>query len=293
MVCSDNDMSGCVISSQPEVCVLNTDVGVAVSVSLCSFHVGRCHDDPLFFISEEVCDPAISGKLEWVKFRAQMSSKSPVRQTCGLDTCYQWETCTGEETLLVLENLEIIFDISRTGSSKTPTGVKAHISTSLSKIWIIVKYLVLVHPRGLERFIGKDWILISLRSIFLSEMVDKTVWMWSVEVHTPHCCFVYIISIWFFHILTLCQTFCFFSASMKCQCKSARNCEQDEKLMFCIKLTRSPRTRSLNLCSMAALKCANYDFEILSEGVCESRWSVLYLQLLLMKQVEKCPVDTC
>uniref|UniRef100_A0A674NEW6 Complement component 6, duplicate 1 n=2 Tax=Takifugu rubripes TaxID=31033 RepID=A0A674NEW6_TAKRU len=141
--------------SQPEaLCILNTDVGVAVSVSLCTFHVGRCHGDPLFFISEGVCDPAVSGKLEWIKFRAQMSSKSPVRQMCGLDTCYQWETCV---------------------------------------------------------------------------------------------------------------------ASKKCECKSARNCERDEQQMFCIKLTRSPRARSMDLCSMAALKCANYDFEILSEGVCESR----------------------
>lgn len=108
-MCSDNDMSGCVNSSQPEaLCILNTDVGVAVSVSLCSFHVGRCHGDPLFFISEGVCDPAISGKLEWFKFRAQMSSKSPVRQKCGLDTCYQWETCTGEETLLIYRTSKLI-----------------------------------------------------------------------------------------------------------------------------------------------------------------------------------------
>lgn len=94
----DNNTSACVGSSQPEaLCILNTDVGVAVSVSHCSFHAGRCHGDPLFFISEGVCDPTQSAQLEWVKFRAQMSSKSSVRETCGLDTCYQWETCSGEE----------------------------------------------------------------------------------------------------------------------------------------------------------------------------------------------------
>lgn len=84
--------------SQPEaLCILNTDVGAAVSMSLCSYHAGRCHGDPLFFITEGVCDPAHSAKLDWLKFRAQMSSKSPVQEPCGLDTCYQWETCSGEE----------------------------------------------------------------------------------------------------------------------------------------------------------------------------------------------------
>lgn len=62
-----------------------------------------------------------------------------------------------------------------------------------------------------------------------------------------------------------------FSASQKCECKPARNCERDEQHMFCIQLSRSPRARSMGLCSMAALKCANYQFDIVSEGACESR----------------------
>lgn len=65
--------------------------------------------------------------------------------------------------------------------------------------------------------------------------------------------------------------FCLLSASQKCDCKAARNCEREQRQMFCVQLSRSPRPRSLDLCSMAALKCANYQFEIVSEGVCESR----------------------
>lgn len=59
----------------------------------------------------------------------------------------------------------------------------------------------------------------------------------------------------------------------KCECRAARDCPRVEKNMFCVKLTRTQRTRSMDLCSMAALKCASYEFEILNEGVCESRWS--------------------
>uniref|UniRef100_A0A8P4KJ15 Complement component 6, duplicate 2 n=1 Tax=Dicentrarchus labrax TaxID=13489 RepID=A0A8P4KJ15_DICLA len=141
--------------SQPEsLCILNIDVGVTMSMSLCSFLAGRCHNDPLFFVSEGVCEEDNSAQLEWAKFRAQMSSKSSVQVPCEHDTCFEWETC---------------------------------------------------------------------------------------------------------------------SASKKCECKAARDCPRSEERMFCVKLTRNQSTRSMNLCSMAALKCASYQFEILNEGVCESR----------------------
>lgn len=92
----------CVCSSQPaNVCILNVEVGVAVSMSLCSFQAGQCHNDPLFFISDGPCDPADVAKLEWAKFRAAMSSKSSIQQPCDLDTCYEWETCSGEWTQII------------------------------------------------------------------------------------------------------------------------------------------------------------------------------------------------
>ncbi|XP_026195643.1 complement component C6 [Anabas testudineus] len=141
--------------SQPaNLCVLNVDIGVTVSMSLCSFHAGRCHGDPLFFVSEGACNPADSAKLEWAKFRAKMSNKSSVQEPCELDTCYEWETCS----------------------------------------------------------------------------VSKT-----------------------------------------CECRAARDCPKVEKHMFCVKLTRTQRVRSMDLCSMAALKCSSYQFEVINEGVCESR----------------------
>ncbi|KAF3848775.1 hypothetical protein F7725_015272 [Dissostichus mawsoni] len=141
--------------SQPEtLCILNIDLGVTVAMSLCSFHAGRCHSDPLFFVSEGSCDGVDAAKLEWANFRANMSSKSSAQEPCNLDTCYDWETC---------------------------------------------------------------------------------------------------------------------SALKKCECKAARDCPGGEANMFCMKLTRTQRTRSMDLCSIAALKCINYQFEILNEGVCESR----------------------
>uniref|UniRef100_A0A3B3DG18 Complement component 6, duplicate 2 n=1 Tax=Oryzias melastigma TaxID=30732 RepID=A0A3B3DG18_ORYME len=91
--CACDDRESCL--SEPEaLCVLNVDLSVNVSMSLCSFHAGRCHGDPIFFVSEGACDPDDSSKLELAKFRAQMSSKSSIHTPCGLDTCYDWETCS-------------------------------------------------------------------------------------------------------------------------------------------------------------------------------------------------------
>lgn len=91
---SSSALPSCALRSQPEnLCILNKDLGLAVSMSLCSFQAGLCHDDPLFFVHEGACDPA---KVEWAKFRVSLAAKSSVRQPCGLDTCYEWETCSGE-----------------------------------------------------------------------------------------------------------------------------------------------------------------------------------------------------
>ncbi|XP_068190258.1 complement component C6 [Antennarius striatus] len=141
-------------SQSGDLCVLNVDVGVTVPMSLCAFHAGRCHKDPLFYVNEGECDPDNSAKLEWAIFRANMSSKSSVQEPCGLDTCYEWEAC---------------------------------------------------------------------------------------------------------------------AASKKCECRAPRDCPRLEQNMFCVKLTRSQRTRSMDLCSMATLKCLNYQFDIVNEGVCESK----------------------
>uniref|UniRef100_A0A3Q3AAQ0 Complement component 6, duplicate 1 n=1 Tax=Kryptolebias marmoratus TaxID=37003 RepID=A0A3Q3AAQ0_KRYMA len=85
--------------SQPEsLCVLNVNVDAAVSTSLCSFHSGRCHGDPLVFIGDGACDPADPSKVEWARFRAKMSAKSSTQTPCDLDTCYEWETCSGRNS---------------------------------------------------------------------------------------------------------------------------------------------------------------------------------------------------
>uniref|UniRef100_A0AAQ4NRF8 Complement component 6, duplicate 2 n=1 Tax=Gasterosteus aculeatus aculeatus TaxID=481459 RepID=A0AAQ4NRF8_GASAC len=90
--------------SQPEsLCILNLDIDVTVPMSLCSFRAGRCHGDPLFFVAEGACDAVDSAKLEWAKFRANMSSKSSVQTPCDLDTCYDWETCSASKTCVCKE----------------------------------------------------------------------------------------------------------------------------------------------------------------------------------------------
>lgn len=83
-------------SKTANLCILNVDIDVAVTMSHCSFNAGRCHGDPLFFVSEGACNPAESAKLEWAKFRAKMSNMSTDQEPCDLDTCYEWETCSGE-----------------------------------------------------------------------------------------------------------------------------------------------------------------------------------------------------
>ncbi|XP_029371389.1 complement component C6 [Echeneis naucrates] len=139
---------------QENVCVLNTNVGAKVQMSLCSFLAGRCHGDPLFFISEEGCRTDDDWQQEWAKFRAEFSSKSSVQVSCGLDTCFEWESC---------------------------------------------------------------------------------------------------------------------SASKKCQCKTAQSCQRGKGQLFCVKTVRNQRILTLDLCSLAALKCARYDLEIINEGACASR----------------------
>uniref|UniRef100_A0A8C5H010 Complement component C6 n=1 Tax=Gouania willdenowi TaxID=441366 RepID=A0A8C5H010_GOUWI len=140
--------------SPDDLCVLNTNVGQLTSMSLCSFHAGRCHDDPLFFVSEGVCDSSDLQKLDWIQFRANMSSKSSVQEPCDLNTCYEWETCTAEK---------------------------------------------------------------------------------------------------------------------QCACRLALECPKDGTHMFCVKVGRSQRTLSLNVCRVATLKCSNSQLEIVNEGNCEAR----------------------
>ncbi|XP_014857357.1 PREDICTED: complement component C6 [Poecilia mexicana] len=96
--------SGCVcverescLSQSASLCVLNTNLDVAVSMSLCSFHAGRCHGDPLFYIGEGVCDSVEPTKLEWARFRAKMSPRSSLHVPCDLDSCYDWETCSASK----------------------------------------------------------------------------------------------------------------------------------------------------------------------------------------------------
>uniref|UniRef100_A0A3B5LDT8 Complement component 6, duplicate 1 n=1 Tax=Xiphophorus couchianus TaxID=32473 RepID=A0A3B5LDT8_9TELE len=157
----DKLLSGCVcierescLSQSASLCVLNVNLGVAVSMSLCSFHAGRCHGDPLFYISEGVCNSVEPAKLERAKFRAKMSPRSSLHVPCDLDTCYDWETCSGES---------------------------------------------------------------------------------------------------------------------KCQCKAPLDCPKTSDQMFCVKLKPMQMIRSISLCALGAISCSGFEYEILNEGICQSR----------------------
>ncbi|XP_050948615.1 complement component C6 [Labeo rohita] len=80
-----------------DLCVFDADKETAIMMSLCAFHAGRCHGDRLYFMNNGPCKTD-AGSLDWAKFRASVSEKSSVREPCGLDTCYEWETCSVSNT---------------------------------------------------------------------------------------------------------------------------------------------------------------------------------------------------
>ncbi|XP_062867448.1 complement component C6 isoform X1 [Trichomycterus rosablanca] len=58
------------------------------------------------------------------------------------------------------------------------------------------------------------------------------------------------------------------SALEKCVCKPPRDCPQEARHMYCVNIRRQKRQRTMNQCSMAAMKCGGIDLEILHEGEC-------------------------
>lgn len=135
-----------------DLCVFDADKETAIMMSLCAFQADRCHGDRLYFMNNGPCKTD-AGSLDWAKFRANVSEQSSVREPCGSDTCYEWETCSESKT---------------------------------------------------------------------------------------------------------------------CECKIPRECSKGGKQMYCLKIVRTQRTTSLNLCFMAAMKCSKMEFELLHEGPCAS-----------------------
>lgn len=81
------------LSYKEDMCVLNAEIDTAVTMSLCSIAAGRCHGDRLFLVHEGPCEED-ADRLDWARFRVNMSAKSSVQEPCELDTCYDWETCS-------------------------------------------------------------------------------------------------------------------------------------------------------------------------------------------------------
>ncbi|XP_041085066.1 complement component C6 isoform X1 [Polyodon spathula] len=75
-----------------DICIFDTKTGLSLLKSSCAIHAGRCLGEKLQFLSEGPCPGGAA--LEWAEFRAGLADKSEKRESCGLDTCYEWETCS-------------------------------------------------------------------------------------------------------------------------------------------------------------------------------------------------------
>ncbi|KAJ3580642.1 hypothetical protein NHX12_034300 [Muraenolepis orangiensis] len=93
-VCVDRESC---LSYHAELCALNVDLDTTVSMSVCSFQAGRCHGDPFVFVNMGQCDGGSAARLDWVRFRRRLSVYSVAQVPCGVDTCYDWETCDAAE----------------------------------------------------------------------------------------------------------------------------------------------------------------------------------------------------
>ncbi|KAJ8286752.1 hypothetical protein GJAV_G00042870 [Gymnothorax javanicus] len=56
--------------------------------------------------------------------------------------------------------------------------------------------------------------------------------------------------------------------SKRCECKLPRDCSRSGQQTFCLEIQRTKSKKSLNLCFMAAMKCARIEFNIVHEGPC-------------------------
>ncbi|XP_028661345.1 complement component C6 [Erpetoichthys calabaricus] len=54
----------------------------------------------------------------------------------------------------------------------------------------------------------------------------------------------------------------------KCECLLPYNCPKDGKLLFCVETGTSKTKRTLNLCSLGAIKCSRMQINVLHEGQC-------------------------
>ncbi|XP_054842167.1 complement component C6-like [Eublepharis macularius] len=76
-----------------ELCVLDSASQLALTKSSCQYLAEKCLGDLSFhFLHSGPC-PSDSD-LSWAVERARISMRSTKRETCGYDTCYDWEKCS-------------------------------------------------------------------------------------------------------------------------------------------------------------------------------------------------------
>nr|XP_002745070.4 complement component C6 isoform X1 [Callithrix jacchus] len=83
-----------------DLCVFDTDSNDYFTSPACKFLAEKClHNQQLHFLHIGSCQEG--RQLEWGLERARFSFNSTKKESCGYDTCYDWETCSASASKCV------------------------------------------------------------------------------------------------------------------------------------------------------------------------------------------------
>ncbi|XP_004605593.2 complement component C6 [Sorex araneus] len=97
--------SGCTCMSPEEdcnqysedLCVLDKDSNHYFTSTVCKFLAQKClNNQQLYFLHVGSCQDGPA--LDWGLERANLSSNSAKKESCGYDTCYDWENCSASSS---------------------------------------------------------------------------------------------------------------------------------------------------------------------------------------------------
>ncbi|KAG8518859.1 Complement component C6 [Galemys pyrenaicus] len=83
-----------------DLCVFDTDTGHYYTSPACKFLAEKCSNNWQFhFLHTDSCQDG--PQLEWGLERMKLSSNSTKKESCGYDTCYDWEKCSASTSKCV------------------------------------------------------------------------------------------------------------------------------------------------------------------------------------------------
>ncbi|XP_067838188.1 LOW QUALITY PROTEIN: complement component C6-like, partial [Heptranchias perlo] len=92
----------CSTTLSPAVCVYDITAQTMLSTTTCVYLARRCDGQSLQLVKEGLCQES---DLQWVAERARLSVSSSKREPCAsVDTCFDWERCTGTKCTCLLPN---------------------------------------------------------------------------------------------------------------------------------------------------------------------------------------------